>query len=257
MEPTSSLTPWLGPWTLAVPSGNPIATGFYSSDPHHAVIFDWHTLSESGQEIVMERFSKVFKQAVASGLVPLGVVSLEPLATPFDAEPREGLLMLSGTKVVWMAHDALQPTVFALSDSLETLGLERRQPRDLDAATAAKDRANGFLQKGEFENAAAAYRDAIFLCPDYARPYNNLGRSYSMQGDHRTADALFRMAIRVDPNEANAMICLATLLNKLRRKDEALAWVQRADKTNPKTPADAADVAKLLKQLNDAVTGGQ
>lgn len=245
----ASLTAWLGPWRLKVAKGNALETHFYSQEAHHLAMFDWLAHQESGAEILREHFGTVWTKA--KGFHPVAVASLTPLATPFESGVQyEGMLLrASNGAIAWLARDALTSQPVALSDSLEKLGLTRANQPDLAAATAAKDGANRHLQKGDLEAARSGYREAIMLCPSYFAAYTNLGRSYSMGDDHRTADALFRFAIRVAPDQINPMMCLAALLTAMGRSDEARDWLLHAKVVGAKTPADDADLKARLKKL--------
>lgn len=78
-----------------------------------------------------------------------------------------------------------------------------------------------------------AANKAIELDPQIAEPHDLLGRVYENQWRWQEADAEFRKALELDPNDVGAQLGVARLLLCHGRIDEALEWSQRAGKLDP------------------------
>jgi tetratricopeptide (TPR) repeat protein len=89
-----------------------------------------------------------------------------------------------------------------------------------------------FLQ-GKFEEAAAAYRQATAIKPDYAEAHTNLGLALKRQGKFEEAVAACRQAITVNAESAAAHYNLGVALFDQGRLDEAIAAYCEAIRINP------------------------
>jgi tetratricopeptide (TPR) repeat protein len=63
-----------------------------------------------------------------------------------------------------------------------------------------------YLEQGDYEQAIAAFGEALRLDPDYACAYVNRGYAYAMHGKYARAIADFDEAIRLDPDYAYAYV---------------------------------------------------
>ena len=70
----------------------------------------------------------------------------------------------------------------------------------IEGASAASwfNQGVGFYQQGDYEQAAAAFSQAIELDPNYASAYNNRGASYKALGDYEQAIRDYGQAIELD-----------------------------------------------------------
>jgi Tfp pilus assembly protein PilF len=85
----------------------------------------------------------------------------------------------------------------------------------------------GFLMTiGRFEQATARTREAIALDPLSVGPIHNLAIIHMAQGDYEQAAAGFRRAIDINPNWTWGYVKLARTLALHRKCDEALAQAE-------------------------------
>ncbi|OIQ93301.1 photosystem I assembly protein Ycf3 [mine drainage metagenome] len=92
---------------------------------------------------------------------------------------------------------------------------------------------NALQQRGSLEEAAACYRQAIALDPDYALAHNNLAVALMAQGRLDEAVASFAQALLLAPDYAEAHNNLGVALKRQKRLDEAIACYHRALAINP------------------------
>jgi predicted O-linked N-acetylglucosamine transferase (SPINDLY family) len=88
---------------------------------------------------------------------------------------------------------------------------------------------------GRHAEAAASYRQALSLRPDYAQAHNNLGTVLSDQGALDEASACFRRALELRPDLAEAHKNLGGLLHEQGKVDEAVLCYQRALELDPES----------------------
>src|SRR5262249_57915202 len=84
--------------------------------------------------------------------------------------------------------------------------------------------------------AEAAYRAAIRLQPDEPEAHHNLSLALGRQGRFREAEAACREAIRLKPDFANAHCTLGQALQSQGRFVEALASFKRGHELGSKEP---------------------
>ena len=84
-------------------------------------------------------------------------------------------------------------------------------------------------RRDQFEDAQAAYRQALWAAPNHAGLHNNLGFSLLSQGRHEAAVDSFLRAVELDPNLELARANLRLALAALGRYTEALAGVDQRD----------------------------
>ncbi len=80
-------------------------------------------------------------------------------------------------------------------------------------------------QSGETGGAIAVYKQAISMA---GGPMNNLAWIYQEGGNYRDGLPLARVAVQVNPGNANFMETLAVILCKGDRMHEAMSWIQKA-----------------------------
>ncbi len=99
------------------------------------------------------------------------------------------------------------------------LALDRHGPRNLDALYSNIGKA--FEAQNDFNNAEAAFRKALSLAPDNSTTLFNLGTVLAGLGRLEEAILNLREAVRLDPADPEARMNLAILLSKTGRQDEA------------------------------------
>jgi DNA-binding winged helix-turn-helix (wHTH) protein/Tfp pilus assembly protein PilF len=98
-----------------------------------------------------------------------------------------------------------------------------------------------------YPRALAAAKKAVELDDRSSAAHTSLAFvSYFGMWDAGTADEEFRRAINLDPNNANAHHWYATYLQSVRRFDESLSEIDRAQALDPNSPSILADKGRLL-----------
>jgi tetratricopeptide (TPR) repeat protein len=92
--------------------------------------------------------------------------------------------------------------------------------------------------KGQYEAAAAAWKNALQLSPDDARAHYNLGIALAQSGRFEEAVLHYRQALRANPEFGEVHNNLAVALARAGQLDEAIAHYRKALEYNP----DVADV---------------
>jgi tetratricopeptide (TPR) repeat protein len=100
---------------------------------------------------------------------------------------------------------------------------------------------------GRHHDAAAAYRRALQLRPDYPEAQNNLGLTLTTLGQPEAAEAAFRAAIELRPDFAEAFANLGDSLQSLGRLRDAVGAYERALSLNPALPRSA--LGQALRRL--------
>jgi protein O-GlcNAc transferase len=110
---------------------------------------------------------------------------------------------------------------------------------------------NAHFAAGRFEQAAAAYQDALRLRPDFAPVHANLGHLFLSMG--RTDDALAacRKALQIQPNLAQGQNNLGNVLQILRQFDGAIAAYAKALAIQPDFVQAAYNLANTLSMAGD------
>src|SRR6516164_8071911 len=104
------------------------------------------------------------------------------------------------------------------------------------------------MGQGKFDEAVAAYRQAIGIRPDLAEAYSNLGNALFAQGKLDEAVAAYRRAIGIKPDLAEAHSNLGGGLAAQGKLDEAVAAYRRAIGIRP-------DFAEAHSNLGNALFG--
>lgn len=117
-----------------------------------------------------------------------------------------------------------------------------------------------FEDLGRAEEAAASYREALALDPDFAKAANNLGALRQLAGDLAQAMQYYEQAVRADPELFQALINLADLHKRLGSAARALPWLRKALDREPRHPdLNCALVEALLYlyRLDEALEQGR
>jgi len=147
---------------------------------------------------------------------------------------------------------------------LFSLGLKKHYKKEYPAADHFYSAAVGFLQhygiynnlgnllddQDRFEEAEAAYRQAIEKDPNYAAAYSNLGNLLDDQDRFEEAEAGYRQAIEKDPNDAAAYYNLGNLLGKQSRTEEAEAAYRQAIEKDPNDAFTFSQLGLILRTEN-------
>ncbi len=112
---------------------------------------------------------------------------------------------------------------------------------ELRAATTAQPgspvapglRAQLLMQGERYEDAAAAFRQALGLAPDAAGFHSGLARCLAKLGDMNLALREHQRAVALAPGDATARACFAAALLEVRRPEEAAQAIQAAREIAP------------------------
>jgi tetratricopeptide (TPR) repeat protein len=94
-------------------------------------------------------------------------------------------------------------------------------------------RGNDFVQFASLTDAAAEYREAIRLKPDYGEAHNNLGIVLAHQGHSAEAVVEYKKGIRLKPDWAEAHYDLGVTLAKQRQYADAAVEFKEAIRLKP------------------------
>jgi Tfp pilus assembly protein PilF len=75
---------------------------------------------------------------------------------------------------------------------------------------------------------------ALALNPNLPEGYTLRGRLAFLQSDLKGAEAAFRQALNIDPNNFDALLWLGTLLRQQGQLKESHSWLERAIQLRPK-----------------------
>jgi len=93
---------------------------------------------------------------------------------------------------------------------------------------------NEMMQKRQYEEAIAEYREASEINPEMAEPHNLIGICYFQLGKFRQAKDEFLKAIGMNPSFASAYNNLGTVYHAQSNYEEAIKAFEDALKLNPK-----------------------
>ena len=113
--------------------------------------------------------------------------------------------------------------------------IDRSNPwgRKLSVADTLNNRGIELRRQGKVDQAIAVYREAIQINPDLAEAHFNLGNILFAQGDNEEAIAEYRQAIRAKPDLAGAHFSLGNILLAQGNADEAIAEYHQAIRAKP------------------------
>ena len=105
--------------------------------------------------------------------------------------------------------------------------------------------ANRLFEDGQYERAAAGYRDALAQAPDHIHALRGLASSLHKMGAHEEALATYDEAIALEPAFAGAYANRGILLDTMGRHEEALVDYTKALQLDP----SVADGPKWLTRF--------
>jgi Flp pilus assembly protein TadD len=106
-----------------------------------------------------------------------------------------------------------------------------------------------FEAEGQLPEAEAAYREALGLAPDDARMHNNLGCVLHMQGRLDAALASYRRALELDPAQPEAGQNYASIVRDEGALEQAVAGYLRQTESNPNDAAALTNLANTYREL--------
>jgi len=126
-------------------------------------------------------------------------------------------------------------------------------PKPAVAAAAHNDLGTVLSRQGRTDEAAAHYRSAIQLTPNYPEAFNNLGSALVRLGRYQEAVAPYESALRLNANSADVHNNYGYVLLQLGRLDEAIHHLQKALLLNPAHPLARQNLAaaKVARGASD------
>ena len=128
-----------------------------------------------------------------------------------------------------------------------------------DALTRDKRRADAYQRiailhdrKGEFRQSAEMYQKALSLAPGNAEIYCDMGYSLFLQRRWAESERNLRQAIAAKPDFARAYNNLGLLLAQNHRDEEALAAYRKANQNEAEARGNLAAALALAGRLPDA-----
>jgi len=103
--------------------------------------------------------------------------------------------------------------------------------------------------EGRLAEAEASYREAIGLAPDDARTHNNLGCVLHMQGKIDAALVSYRKALELDPLQPEASQNYASIVRDAAALEQAVAGYLQQTKVNPNDAAAYGNLANTYREL--------
>jgi tetratricopeptide (TPR) repeat protein len=109
------------------------------------------------------------------------------------------------------------------------------------------------LRGGDLNEAKGLADKAVQIAPQTAGFYDTLGRILAKQGDRDAAIANFHTALRVDPNNLEALIGLASTLCDAGKRESAMSLMPQIDTAVRSRPGMSAALRKELDAVRSAV----
>ena len=173
---------------------------------------------------------------------------------PFMLFPGIKLALFSLVSLAWV----LRISAFSLAVAPPN---ERLQPplsdgRQSESASDGKlesliDQAQQAQNHGDFQGAAAIYREVLKLRPHYAEARANLGLMYHLLGDYSQAAGQFELVLGQEPELIAPNLFLGLDLLELHEPREALGYLQRAQRLNPHDQPTAVGLGRAYSALRE------
>ena len=118
-----------------------------------------------------------------------------------------------GPLSMWEATLTANPTSFAANNNLGLL----------------------LMARGDYDRALELFRKASKLAPGLDVPYFNMGEVRRLTGDSAEAKKMYAKTIWINPGHINARVMLSEMLWKQEQKDEAIEFLKKSMKRNPRS----------------------
>ena len=115
------------------------------------------------------------------------------------------------------------------------------------------------VAEGKNEEAISHYKMAIKLNPDYANAHNNLGNALVAEGKNEEAISHYKMAIKLNPDSPKHINNLgnALLRGRMRKRFLITRWLLSSSLTSPIYNQDGLEVLKMTGEAIDLITKKQ
>jgi len=106
--------------------------------------------------------------------------------------------------------------------------VKAQEATPLQRATIKTDLAAGYYERAQFETALEVLDEAQKIEPNYARTYDIYGLTYTMLGEREKAEASFRRAIALAPNDPSIRANWGAFLCTTGRERESIPEFEQA-----------------------------
>jgi len=121
-----------------------------------------------------------------------------------------------------------------------------RDQKAADPAEIQYNLGNGFLQKGQVDEAIASYEKALEIKPKYAEAETNLGTALMQREGIDQAITHYQRALAINPNFVEAHYDLANVFLQKGEEGEAIVHFQRVLELQPQNIQAGNNLALLL-----------
>lgn len=153
---------------------------------------------------------------------------------------------------------------YVLGSALIQTGQRREGVSRVETSAAASSSADAYLLAGstllqinEFEQARRDLDAALRLDPKLPGIYTLTGTARDKTGDVAGAEAAFREALVLNPNDFEANLYLGAILYKRRQLDEARIYLDKALQLNPGSSMARYEAAMLKNTSGEYVSAAQ
>ena len=157
-----------------------------------------------------------------------------------------GLLNLIFAKVCGAEFPVIEPK--PLDRPLEIYHVGDLPQGHYEKATDAYLDGLRYGREERYEEAIAAYQQAIKLDPKKANYYYELGKIYRKQERYEEAIAAYQQAIQLDPKNARYHYELGEVYRKQERYEEAIAAYQQATNLDPKDTFSHYELGNIYRK---------
>jgi Flp pilus assembly protein TadD len=119
----------------------------------------------------------------------------------------------------------------------------------MSPADSERDRGNALYMQGRYAEAVECYRRALRLRPDDVDAVNNLGAALADLGQLADAAACYKQALRLQPDKAEAYYNYANAMRISGRYPEAIKLYAQALRFRPNMPEGHNNLAISLRRL--------
>ncbi|CAH2032608.1 tetratricopeptide repeat protein [Trichlorobacter ammonificans] len=116
-------------------------------------------------------------------------------------------------------------------------------------ATSAVSSGLSLMEKKKYKEAAAAFRQATALKPDYVDAYNMMAQAYQKLGQNKDATRAYVISLKLDNTQSEVHVNLANLYIDQKQYTEAQASLKAATRADPTNALPHYTLGLLLQQL--------
>jgi len=113
------------------------------------------------------------------------------------------------------------------------------------------------VELGDWEEAVAAFKDALALDPSHAEALKGLGNVYIQLRRDEDAVEAYNQVLEIRPNDTRTRYNLGVALARVGRLDEAIAQYERVIEEDPEYPLAYWGMRNALERKGDAAAAAQ